>query len=283
MVDNAKLIARHRFPAAIVVATVLGLVHPWWMGTASAELGDIAVGGVWICRLTHGAAGLTLEQRVRLVEQRITDVLSASTQTGAAGQVLRPGRVTVEVQPVGGAAAIVSGGITIVTVTPDDASGTGVSAHELANQWAGRLVQGLRRALPGREVIGSMYAQPTGSTATEAGRLVGSTWYWRGTRMNDGARFQPADPGRYTVEFASNGRVVVRADCNRATGPYRLRGTAVTISPLAVTRAMCPPGSLDQPFVKNLGEVHSYSIRAGILLLELKADSGTMRFSQLPR
>jgi heat shock protein HslJ len=281
-------IAHPRLLAAIVAAAVLGLAHVSWPGMASAALGDIAVGGVWICRLTQGAAGLTLEQRVSQVEQRITEVLSVAMRTGAAGQALRPGRVTVDVQPVvfpedyqvGEAATIVSAGIAIITVIPADAAGTGVSVYELANQWAGRLVQGLRRALPGREIIGRMYTQPRGS---EAGRLVGITWSWRGTLMNDGARFQPHDPSRYTVQFTSNGGVVVRADCNRGKGAYTLRGHTITIPPLAVTRAMCPPGSLDQRFVRDLGEAYAYSIRAGILLVELKFDSGTMRLTQLQR
>jgi hypothetical protein len=46
---------------------------------------------------------------------------------------------------------------------------------------------------------------------------------------------------------------------------------------------MCPPGSLDQRFVRDLGEAYAYSIRAGILLVELKFDSGTMRLTQLQR
>jgi para-nitrobenzyl esterase len=267
----------------VTLVAILGLAQASWPGTASAALGDIAVGGVWICRLTQGAAGLTLEQRVSQVEQRITDVLSAATRTGAAGQVLRPERMTVGVKPVGDSAAIVSAGITIITVTPADAAGTGVSVYELANQWAGRLVHGLSRALPGREIIARMYTQPRGSEGSEAGRLVGITWYWRGTLMNDGASFRPADPSQYTVQFTSNGRVVVRADCNRGAGTYTLHGRTLTFSPLAVTRAMCPPGSLDQRFVRDLGEAQSYNIRAGILLVELKFDSGTMRFSQLPR
>jgi heat shock protein HslJ len=101
--------------------------------------------------------------------------------------------------------------------------------------------------------------------------------------MNDGARFQPRDPSRYTVQFTSNGSVVVRADCNRGTGTYTLRGHTITIPPFAVTLAMCPPGSLDQRFVRDLGEAYAYSIRAGILLVELKFDSGTMRLTQLQR
>jgi heat shock protein HslJ len=264
---------RSRPAAAIILVVLLMLPQVLWPGGALAATGDISVGGVWVCQLTRVAPGLTLEQRVRQVEQRITDVLSLPE--------LQRRQLTVEVRPAGAAATIVAAAITIMTVTPADAAGTGVTPHQLANQWAGRLVQGLRRALPGRQVIGLMYAQPRGSDPREAGRLVGITWCWRGTLMNDGANFVPADPNRYTIHFTSDGRTAVRADCNRGTGTYVLRGQTIEISRLGMTKAMCPPGSLDQRFLMNLGQVAIYSVRDGVLLLDLKFDSGTMRFSRL--
>jgi len=117
-------------------------------------------------------------------------------------------------------------------------------------------------------------------TPDQAGRLIGVTWYWLGTLMNDGARFDPADPRRYTVQFTSDGHVAVRADCNRGAGTYTVSGQRITISPLAVTRAACPPGSLDQRFLTNLGQAVIFSMRGDVLLLDLKFDSGTMRFSR---
>lgn len=117
---------------------------------AQAGVGDISVGGIWVCRITRGAAGLTLEQRVRQVNQRITDVLSLST--------LPQRRIPVEVRPAGTSAAIVVAGITVITVTAEDVAESRMSPDEVARQWAARLVRGLSRALPGREVIARMYA-----------------------------------------------------------------------------------------------------------------------------
>ncbi len=118
-----------------VGSLVLGLAHP-----ALAEIGDISVGGVWVCRITRGAGGLSLEQRVVQIERQITEVLSL------------PGidrlTITVSVRPFGPSAAIVVADFTIITVTPEDAAGTNVTTMELARQWAQRLVAGLRRALP---------------------------------------------------------------------------------------------------------------------------------------
>lgn len=117
---------------------------------------------------------------------------------------------------------------------------------------------------------------------TEAKRLVGITWHWQGTLMNDDSWFVPDDPRRYTVQFSQSGRVAVRADCNRGTGTYRLRGRELTMSPLAVTKAACPPGSLEGRFLAQLNGVASFLWIGNILGLEIKYDSGTMRFSQAP-
>ena len=130
-----------------------------------------------------GGAGLTLEERVRQINQRIADVLSLPE--------LRRRQIPVEVRLVGNAAAIVAADITIMTVTQADAAGTGVPVYEVATQWGARLAEGLRRALPGREVIARMYAQPSVPRPGDAERLIGTTWYWQGTLMNDGSPFVP--------------------------------------------------------------------------------------------
>lgn len=118
-----------------VLSLVLGLVGP-----AHAEMGDLSVGGVWVCRLTRGAAGLTLEQRMVDVERRMTEVLSIPAY--------RYRGVGVSIRPIGRDAAIAVGDRIILTVTPEDAAGTTVTSRELARQWAQRLVIGLNRALP---------------------------------------------------------------------------------------------------------------------------------------
>jgi hypothetical protein len=119
----------------VVASLVLGAAYP-----ALADVGDIAVGGVWVCRITRGAGGLSLEQRVAKIERQITEVLSL------------PGidrrSVPILVRPLGGSATIAVAGITVMTVTPEDAAGTRVTTTELARQWARRLAAGLQRAIP---------------------------------------------------------------------------------------------------------------------------------------
>jgi len=118
-----------------VASLVLGVAYP-----ALADIGDISVGGVWVCRITRGAGGFSLEQRVVQIDRQITEVLSIP------GTDRRS--LSVSVRPLGRSAAIVVADITVITVTPEDAAGAHVTTMELARQWARRLVAGLQRALP---------------------------------------------------------------------------------------------------------------------------------------
>jgi len=109
--------------------------------------------------------------------------------------------------------------------------------------------------------------------------LTGPVWKWTTTQMNDGSRLTPGDPNRYLIEFLADGHVAVQADCNRVAGTYTVNGNqlAVTLGPS--TLAACPPGSLGDEFVKQLGHIGSYFFRGENLILEIKMDSGSMIFA----
>lgn len=52
--------------------------------------------------------------------------------------------------------------------------------------------------------------------------------------------------------------------------------------PMALTRALCAPGSLHDRIVKQLPLVRSYVIRNGHLYLSLMADGGIYEFEPAP-
>ena len=108
--------------------------------------------------------------------------------------------------------------------------------------------------------------------------LTAGTWLWQGTQMSNDAKIVPDAPERYTLEFQPGGRVSVRADCNRGSGSYLLNGQSLTFGPIALTRAMCPPGSKDTEFLKGLAAVNGHLDKGGELVLTLAVDSGSMRF-----
>jgi heat shock protein HslJ len=109
---------------------------------------------------------------------------------------------------------------------------------------------------------------------------AGVVWQWQQTRYNNDQRAAPDDPSRYTIIFQPDGSLNIRADCNRAGGKYTVQDSRLTIEVTHSTRAACPPDSLWQTFLKNLNAAAIYFMREGHLYIDLKYDTGTMKFSK---
>jgi heat shock protein HslJ len=119
--------------------------------------------------------------------------------------------------------------------------------------------------------------------ATSAPSLVGPVWAWQETLMSDDTRIVPGTPDRYTLQFQPDGRVSVRADCNRGSGSYTRDANRLSFGPIVLTRKHCPPGSRDAAFLKGVIDVSGHLFAGPALVLELQYDSGTMRFDALTR
>ncbi len=126
-------------------------------------------------------------------------------------------------------------------------------------------------------------ATPTPAPSDSFDQLTGSTWVWTGSAYKDGTTATPKD-NNYTIIFGADDRVAVQADCNQGGGPYSVNGSALAIGPLITTLALCPEGSLDGEFMRDLDAAASYSIESGKLIIQLKDDAGSMTFdaAQLP-
>ena len=109
--------------------------------------------------------------------------------------------------------------------------------------------------------------------------LVDTDWVWVHSLYNNDTRNSPDTPGLYMVRFNSDGTFTGRADCNRIRGQYRVDGHRLNLSDIISTRAMCPEGSLDRVFLKDLENSASFFFKAGDLYFDLKFHSGTMKFS----
>ncbi len=120
---------------------------------------------------------------------------------------------------------------------------------------------------------------PPPPMATADSLPLGVVWSWQSTQMSDGALVVPDGPGRYTLEFQPGGTVRVRADCNRGSASYVRSGSTLGIGPIALTRMACPSDTRDADFLKGLGAVSGHLIRGNDLVLTLKVDSGSMRFT----
>lgn len=109
--------------------------------------------------------------------------------------------------------------------------------------------------------------------------LLNKTWQWEST-LTPVEKISVKEPGRYTIQFADEGKLRVKFDCNAGGGNYTLSEGRVSFSPLLSTRMACPEDTQDALFMRDLQRASSFFLQDGKLYLELPNDSGTMRFGQ---
>ena len=113
-------------------------------------------------------------------------------------------------------------------------------------------------------------------------RLDGTSWQLVQFQGGDGRILTPDDRAKYTLEFVAGGNLTARIDCNRGRGSWKSGGPGqVELGPLALTRALCAPGSLHDQIVKQFGNIRSYVVKDGHLFLSLMADGGIYEFEPL--
>ena len=114
--------------------------------------------------------------------------------------------------------------------------------------------------------------------------LAGTEWRLVEFQSMDDAQGteRPSDPALYTMSLHADGSVAMRLNCNRATGTWQAQagpdGTSgqFTFGPLAATRALCPPPSMDEQLSAQAPFVRSYLLKDGRLFLSLMADGGIL-------
>jgi len=112
--------------------------------------------------------------------------------------------------------------------------------------------------------------------------LAGSSWRlveFRATEEGVGV-VKPDDPSKYTLALGADGRAAVRLNCNRGAGQWSSHANGAdsgsfTLGPLAVTKALCAPPTLDVQIARDAEFISSYLIRDGRLYLNLISDGGT--------
>ena len=114
------------------------------------------------------------------------------------------------------------------------------------------------------------------------GDLAGTSWRLVKFQGGDETILKPAEGSEYTIAFEPGGRLTATIDCNRGRGTWKSAAPPqLEFGPLALTRAMCPPGSLHDHIVKQWPYVRSYVMRDGHLFLSLMADGGIYEFEPL--
>jgi para-nitrobenzyl esterase len=124
---------------------------------------------------------------------------------------------------------------------------------------------------------------PPATPAAADASLEGSSWRLVQIAMSDGLTRPAIERSRYTIGFGTEGVLNVRFDCNRGRGSWKSSGSGnLEFGPLALTRALCPTGSLHDELVRQWPYVRSYLVKDGRLFLSLMADGGTLEFEPAP-
>lgn len=111
--------------------------------------------------------------------------------------------------------------------------------------------------------------------------LGGTTWRLVHFQSSDDAigKIIPPNLEKYTLQFMPDGKLAMQLDCNRGTASWKVadvtaNSATLTISPVAMTRAMCGPGAIDTRLARDMEFVSSYTMAGGKLHMALKMDSG---------
>ena len=112
--------------------------------------------------------------------------------------------------------------------------------------------------------------------------LTGTEWRLVEFQSMDDAQgtTRPSEETLYTMWLHGDGTVTMQLNCNRATGTWSAaRGSDAAsgrfeFGPLAATRALCPPPSMDESIVAQSSYVRSYLLKDDRLYLSLMADGG---------
>lgn len=113
--------------------------------------------------------------------------------------------------------------------------------------------------------------------------LSGTSWQLVKFRGPDEQTFAPGDKSKYTITFASNGRVVAKVDCNRASSTWKATAKGeLQFGSWSRTSAKCGPGSLHDQIVTEGAAVTKFEIKDGHLFLSGMAAGGYYELEPMP-
>ena len=120
----------------------------------------------------------------------------------------------------------------------------------------------------GATAVRAAAAQPAPATPADAAGIV---WNWTSSSGGDGDETSVENPTDYALIFWPDGTFSFVADCNVGRGDYEVAADgALALTPGAMTRAACPPGSQDAEFLQTLPAARALAFdESGDLILTL--------------
>jgi heat shock protein HslJ len=139
-------------------------------------------------------------------------------------------------------------------------------------------------------VIGAYYLRPLPEAAEEPTIpeaseesdeevLLGNSWSWEYTDLEDAESVIPPVGDRFVLSFEAEGRMGSLTDCNSLGGIYSLESEVLSMGQFVMTKMACE-GSMEMEYVEHLGLVNSYVIEGDTLRMNLNRDYGVMVFNK---
>ena len=127
---------------------------------------------------------------------------------------------------------------------------------------------------------------PSQAAAGAVSALADTHWQLVQLQSSEVGTLKPDDPTRYVMDLMVGGQLAMQLDCNRAAGRWEARPTSATggsisFGATAMTRAACPPGSMDTRIASDLDRVRSYTLDGNRLSLALEANGGVYTWRRM--
>jgi heat shock protein HslJ len=122
-----------------------------------------------------------------------------------------------------------------------------------------------------------------GQRSSSGNPLSGTSWQLVKFQGPDERTFTPDDKSKYTIKFGSDGRVVARVDCNRASSTWKATAKGeLQFGSWSRTSAKCGAGSLHDQIVTEGAAVNNFEIKDGHLFLSGMAAGGYYELEPIP-
>jgi heat shock protein HslJ len=113
--------------------------------------------------------------------------------------------------------------------------------------------------------------------------LSGTSWQLVKFQGPDERTFAPDDKSKYTIKFGTDGRVMARVDCNRASSTWKVTAKGeLQFGSWSRTTTKCGPGSLHDQIVTEGAAVRNFAIKDGHLFLSGMGDGGYYELEPMP-
>jgi len=125
-------------------------------------------------------------------------------------------------------------------------------------------------------------AEPTEEPVTTLpDEMLDTIWEWTEIKVTDPDAWSSpiVDPPNYTVFFNSDGFSDVEADCNFIQGQYEVEDKNLNFSVGAPTYFVCAPESASCTYLVLMGQVDSYRLEDGKLILPFGDGTGELIFA----